>query len=296
MEKPFALIIEDEREIAALFRHVLDMAGFRTELAFHGRVAVERLSNCEPDLVILDLKLPEVSGIEILEIIRKDARLDHTKIIVISAHAYLADGISVEPDLTLLKPVSIEQLTNLITRLKISGKSQKAKPIKGNPWVIDVGIYNRPIFMNRLESSLRQSKEVDQHLFAVLLLKLDQKQGDTQLHKSILREVGESLRSSVRTTDTIATFDQRNIFILIENIPNADIPIMVANRIRERLNESIVDIENKMLIPTRIGILLCDSGYESTEEILRDAEHAQLMAMAQGDEYYKYYYQVSVKK
>ena len=37
MEKPFALIVEDERDIAALFRHVLDVAGYRTEIVMNGK-------------------------------------------------------------------------------------------------------------------------------------------------------------------------------------------------------------------------------------------------------------------
>ena len=51
MDKPFALIVEDERNIAALFRHVLDLVGFRTEIVFHGQVAVERLSNSQPEML-----------------------------------------------------------------------------------------------------------------------------------------------------------------------------------------------------------------------------------------------------
>ena len=58
MEKPFVLIIEDERDIAALFRHVLDLAGYRTEIASHGTLAMERLSNSRPDVVLLDLTFP----------------------------------------------------------------------------------------------------------------------------------------------------------------------------------------------------------------------------------------------
>ena len=43
MDKPFVLIIEDERDIAALFRHVMDLAGYRTEIVTNGTAAIERL-------------------------------------------------------------------------------------------------------------------------------------------------------------------------------------------------------------------------------------------------------------
>ena len=60
MDKPFALIVEDDRDIAALFRHVLDIAGYRTEVAMHGRDAVDRLKLGRPDITLLDLNLPGI--------------------------------------------------------------------------------------------------------------------------------------------------------------------------------------------------------------------------------------------
>ena len=59
MNKPFALIVEDDRDIVALFRHVLDLAGYRTEIALHGKVAAEYLAQSTPDIVLLDLNSPD---------------------------------------------------------------------------------------------------------------------------------------------------------------------------------------------------------------------------------------------
>lgn len=301
MDKPLALIIEDERDTAALFRHVIDLAGYRTEVALRGQIAIERLSNSQPDLVTLDLNLPGVSGIEILEMIRKDERLNYTQVIVITAHAHLAAGLRVQPDLLLLKPVSIDQLTELVGRIKLSRISQKPKPIQQKPLDSYTGLYNEPFFMNRLESALKQSKEIDNYLFAVFLFKFEQKnktknQADTLAWESIIREIAEALKYILRPTDTIARFDQDTLYILFENIPSGDISVMIANRIQERLNRVVVDIGNKIRLPIRIGILLCDSGYKKIDEILGDAEYAQALASAQGDEYSNYYYRFSVKK
>jgi len=301
MDKPLALIIEDERDVAALFRYVIDMAGYRTEIALHGQIAIERLSNIQPDLVILDLNLPGVSGVEILEMIRKDARLNYTKVIVITAHAHLAAGLRAEPDLLLLKPVSLDQLTQLVGRINLSRRSQKPTPMQQKPLDSYPGPYDQSFFMNRLESALKQSKEIDKYLFAVFLFKLEQKnktknQADTQDWESIIREIAEALRYILRPTDTIARFDQDTLYVLFENIPNGDISVMIANRIQERLNRVVVDIGNKIRLPIRIGILLCNSGYKKIDEILGDAKYAQTLASAQGDEYSNYYYQFSVKK
>jgi diguanylate cyclase (GGDEF)-like protein len=299
--KPFALIIDDERDIAALFRHVLDMAGFQTEIAFHGQDAVERLSNSQPDIVLLDLNLPGVSGSEILEMIRKDNRLDHTKVIVITGHAHIAGGLSVQPDLVLLKPVSIDQLTSLVDRIILSEKSPKAIPLRQKPLDNRTGLYNQSFFLNRLESSLRQSREIDSYLFTVLLFNLERikKTGNhasSYQWESVLHEMSGWLRRILRPTDTIARFDPDTFYILIENVPNGEIAVRIANRIQEILNQNVPDIGNKIKLPIRIGILLCDSGYENVDIVLSDARYALSLANAQGEEYVQYYYQVSSKK
>lgn len=301
MDKPFALIVDDDRDVAALFRHVLDLAGFRTEIAFHGQIALERLSNCQPDIVLLDLNLPGISGNQILELIRKDDRLVHVKVVVVTGYSQAVGALSTQPDLVLMKPVSVEQLTDLIKRITLSKNAPKAVPVQQKPFDSHTGLYNQSFFRSRLQSSLRQSREVDQYRFAVLLFKLEQRKvGKNQIlandWETTLHEVARSLRSMLRPTDTIARFDHDTFYILIENVPNSDILTMIASRIQDRLYRNIVDIGNKIRIPIRIGILLCDSGYENVDIILGDAKYALVLTNAQGDEYSKYYYQISTRK
>jgi diguanylate cyclase (GGDEF)-like protein len=301
MDKPFALIVEDDRDVAALFRHVIDLSGYRTEVALHGKVAAERLSNSQPDIVILDLNLPGISGVEILEMIHKDRRLRHTRVIVITAHAHIATGLSVQPDLILLKPISVEQLTSFINRFHLIDGSPKVIPMQEKPLDIYTGLYNQPFFLNRLESALKQAREIDGYLFAVFLFTVDPKnkikaQVDTHYWELTLREIAESLKNLLRPTDTLARFNPNTFYVLIENIPNPEITTLIADRIQNKLAREIKEIEKKVKLPIKVGILLCDSGYNNTEEILSDAKYAQSLSDAQGDEYSKYYYRFSVKK
>ena len=300
MGKPFALIIEDERDIAALFRHVMDLLGFQTEIVFHGQTAVERLSNCQPDIVLLDLSLPGIPGSKILEMIRKDERLPHTKVVVITGQSHLAEGLTVQPDLILQKPVSIDQLTSLVSRISLSPKSPKAVPLKQKLMDSPTGLYNQSFFRNRIESSLKQAREIENYLFSVFLFRLERgyKKIDqvTYPWESILLEIAAVLRSILRPTDTIARFDPDTFYILIENVPNGEIATQIANRIQDLLYKKVPDIGNKIRVPIRIGILLCDDGYESPDMVLADAKYAQALASTQGDEYAKYYYQFSTRK
>jgi len=300
MDKPFALIVEDKRDIAALFRHVMDIAGFRTEIVFHGRVAIERLSNSQPDIVVLDLDLPGISGNQILEMIRKDGRLRHSKVIVVTSYSQIAESLSVEPDLLLFKPISIEQFSDFIERFQLKIKYQTTIPMLGEPWDRVTGLYNQSFFMNRLENSLQQSKEVNRYLFSVITINIDQNnsiknQLDIRNWISALRETAETLKTAVRPTDTIARFDQDNFYILVEDIPNKDIPIMAASGIQKKLNERLTGLGNRVQFPIGISILLCDGGYEDIDEILQDVKTAQSLGKSQGEVFFEYYDRTSPK-
>jgi diguanylate cyclase (GGDEF)-like protein len=286
MEKPFVLIIEDERDIAALFRHVLDMAGYRTEIAAHGTLAAERLSHCQPDIVLLDLTLPGTSGAEILRKMRADERLKGVPVVVITAHSEIAESLAVEPDLVMLKPVSAAQLTGLVQRLTRESKLLEAAPFGKAPSDKITGLYNRSFFMNRLDYAFRSLKENGQNLFAVLSLSPNQYEGinhrfGKQQADAFLSEAAELLRASVRPTDTIARFEQDQFHILVEQAPRRDIADMIAARIQVNMNGRVAEATGERF-SCCIGVLLCDRRYEYVDEIERDARAAYALAKAGG--------------
>ena len=112
-----ALIIEDNSDLAVIFAQALQAAGFATGIIRDGDQALARLAIATPDVVVLDLHMPRVSGAEILRRIRADARLAGTRVIVATADAYVADVLREQADLVLIKPVSFTQLRDLAGRL-----------------------------------------------------------------------------------------------------------------------------------------------------------------------------------
>jgi two-component system response regulator GlrR len=118
MISPRALIIEDDKDAAELYRHVLEPLGFETETLRTGEAALARLAVIVPAVVLLDLHLPSrKSGADILHQIRADKRLAKTRVIVVSGHPELAETIGDEADVVLIKPVDIGTLGDLIKRL-----------------------------------------------------------------------------------------------------------------------------------------------------------------------------------
>ncbi len=117
MTKPFALIVEDDRDIAEIFNLALEGAGFETESILDGEAAMERLAEIVPDVVVLDVHLPGVSGKEILRFIRATERLAETRVMLVTADSARGEELRGESDLVLLKPVSPLQLRTLASRL-----------------------------------------------------------------------------------------------------------------------------------------------------------------------------------
>jgi diguanylate cyclase (GGDEF)-like protein len=281
VDKPFALIIEDDRDIVALFRHVLDLAGYRTEIVLHGKVAVEHLAHSTPDIVLLDLHLPGVSGVDILAMMNADERLKNVPVVVITAHPNLVEKLTVKPQLVLIKPVNIEQMSNLIQRICPTEKS-----LESLPWDVLTGVYNRSFFLARLKYALERARQLHHNKFAVLCLdlgqslKLDYLFG-SEYNKRVLKDSAVLLKMSLRPTDTIARLGGDVFAVLIEDVSNHDTPILIAARIQNKIRKYLAKLENELQVRANVGIALCGEEYASVDDILHEAERA--LALAKSD-------------
>ncbi|MBN1147282.1 MAG: response regulator [Anaerolineales bacterium] len=116
--KPLALIVEDYEDQAIIFTKALERAGYETETILDGQLARQRLTEIAPDVIVLDLHLPNISGVELFRQIKADARLKTARVFLATADAAMADRLKDECDLVLLKPISFSQLTTLAARFR----------------------------------------------------------------------------------------------------------------------------------------------------------------------------------
>ncbi len=121
MTEFLALVVEDDSDLAQLFAMALRDAGFKTQVVLSGDAAMERLETIVPDLVVLDLFLPHVSGADILSHIRADERLTGTRVIVVTASVRAAEALHEQADLVLVKPLDFIQLRDLAVRICSTG-------------------------------------------------------------------------------------------------------------------------------------------------------------------------------
>lgn len=122
-KKPLAFIVEDNHDTVIIFRGALELAGYEVEVAYDGAVAQERLTELVPDLIVLDLHLPNVSGDIVLKKIRSDERLKETRVFLATADANMASQLRDQAELVLLKPIGFSQLKELGERFRPRDKN-----------------------------------------------------------------------------------------------------------------------------------------------------------------------------
>ncbi len=115
---PVALIIEDDDKLALIYAEALRRAQFEAVVVSDGAIALAQAAALSPALIILDLHLPHISGIQILHDLRQDERLAKTHVIVTTADALQAANVRDKADLTLIKPVSFLQLRDEAQRIR----------------------------------------------------------------------------------------------------------------------------------------------------------------------------------
>jgi CheY-like chemotaxis protein len=120
VSEPVILLVEDHPDNRVLARKLLERAGFRVVEAVDGRQALEQAAACKPDLVLLDMSLPEVDGWTVARTIRQSPDLRHLLIVALTAHAMDGDRervLEAGCDEFLTKPIEIAKFIPTIRRL-----------------------------------------------------------------------------------------------------------------------------------------------------------------------------------
>jgi DNA-binding response OmpR family regulator len=162
MTKQRILVVDDDREVARLMRAYLEQAGYEVFVAYDGESAVHNLRREKPDLLLLDLMLPDKDGWDITRLVRSDPTLANTPIIMLTARVDINDkivGLEIGADDYVTKPYDPREV---VARVRARLRGQTA----GTSEVIQVGqlrldtarmeleIDGQPIELTRTEFNL----------------------------------------------------------------------------------------------------------------------------------------------
>jgi CheY-like chemotaxis protein len=121
------LVAEDERDIRELIAFTLRFAGFEVELASNGAEAVDKAPDLQPDLILMDVRMPRMTGYQACKALKENPVTKDIPVIFLSAKGQdseIQEGLEVGAMDYILKPFAPDELTNQVNQiLKKIGKA-----------------------------------------------------------------------------------------------------------------------------------------------------------------------------
>jgi phosphate regulon transcriptional regulator PhoB len=158
------LLIEDDRDIVELVRYNLEREGFQVASATDGASGLAQVRKAPPDILLLDLMLPKLSGLDICKEIRRDQTLNRLPILILTARGEEADrvvGLEMGADDYVTKPFSPRELGARVKALlrRTEPTSEPRRVIESRGLTIDPSAYRvsrdgKPVTLSTLEFRL----------------------------------------------------------------------------------------------------------------------------------------------
>ncbi len=141
---PLILVVDDEPKVARLARDYLEKNGFRVLTAGDGQSALTTARREKPDLVILDLMLPQIDGREVCRILRRESDVPIIMLTALSEEIDQVTGLEIGADDYITKPFSVRALVARVRALlrRARGDVKVAGILRVGELEIDVGKYS----------------------------------------------------------------------------------------------------------------------------------------------------------
>jgi two-component system, OmpR family, response regulator RegX3 len=140
---PRVLVVEDEPALVESIRYALEREGFAVAVAGDGNRAIERFRAERPSLVVLDLMLPQLSGLDVTRLIRAESTVPIIMLTAKDSEADKVSGLEIGADDYVTKPFSMRELLSrvraLLRRAGMGAEPQPVEVLRGGPVELDVG-------------------------------------------------------------------------------------------------------------------------------------------------------------
>ncbi|MBX7246281.1 MAG: diguanylate cyclase [Candidatus Sumerlaeaceae bacterium] len=290
------LIVDDDPSLGRIMAYFLQKQGYDTVLMNTARTALAEIDRLLPDLVLLDVTMPGMSGIEMLTKLRQSDRtrllpvilnsaLDRPEDIVTGLRAGANDYVTKPIDNAILLARVETQLKMATLLFELDSQRQLLDKLAAYDSLTE--IYNRRSLMEVLDAQLQQARTHDRNL-SLLMLDIDHfKQiNDTHGHlvgDQALRGFAHLLEKLTRKADTVARFGGEEFTILMHGINSAQ-AIEAAERIRRTLENTALDCDGSTVkITVSIGISTFSADHPAdSHTLIGEADRALYRAKLEG--------------
>ena len=265
------MMVDDEPITMEVVQAFLEDAGYQNFVLLDDSTrAIDQLAERRPDILLLDLVMPEVTGFDILKEVRVHSVLSHLPVIILTSSSDAAtklQALDLGATDFLAKPVDPSELA-LRVRNTLAAKAYQDQLAYYDSLT---GLPNGKLFLDRLAWAIKQAERLTNGL-AVLHVSLGQfkRVHDTfgpKIGDAVIQQVAERFRNLVRGSDTVGHFDadereSNGVFrlsgaefaILCTNIDNTESAAVVARRVLAAMEEPCDADGTKVYISASIGI------------------------------------------
>jgi len=278
------LLVDDDAMNRDALSRRLERSGYRVLLAEDGAQALELVSQNSIDLVLLDVMMPVMTGIEALRRLRALRSIAELPVIMVTANdasGDMVEALDLGANDYITKPIDYAVAH---ARIRAQLGARREDPLTGLP--------NRVLFMDRLGALLARPRGEDAPGFAVFFIDVDRFKviNDSLGHLAgdeLLIELSKRLQHSLRSTDTVARFSEDytlarlggdEFTVLIDGVRSADDLPMIAQRLLTAASQPFQLQGREVAISVSIGIVMSAARYKRSEDMLRDADTAMYRA------------------
>ncbi|MBL7156739.1 MAG: diguanylate cyclase [Candidatus Omnitrophica bacterium] len=286
------LVCDDDSSILEVLKTILLSEGYEVVAAKNGMEAIEIFKKESPNLIILDVSMPGMTGFEVLDKIRTYFGERYIPVIFLTASIKIDDklralhGGAVD---YLVKPVSPDELTARIKNfLELKEKHDKLKDEATFDWM--TGTFNKGYFLKKAEEELEKSLRNNIPL-TFILMDIDnfKEINDTLGHLAgdkVIREFAERLKRQTRKIDLIGRFGGDEFMVMLSHKRKEE-ALVAAERLQKAMKKPIIFEKNKINTSISMGVIeVKDIKKVEMNYLLKRADEALYEAKSKGGNCY----------
>jgi len=283
------MIIDDDKNLADMHALQLNQDNYKVKVITKPLAAYEALLKYKPDVILLDVHMPDINGLELARLIRQDSTLLSTPIIFISADSdeeVHHDAVSISGDVFMQKPLNKDDLVTMVGNRLINSKLIRAKINEVSQTDPQSGLVNRKFFLGQLEKYLSSYTESKRKTYLVGLSVDHIQHVIDQIGMGLLEHFDDFVSSIVlKATQNSLSFSYLTDNVLCAMVEDKSIDeLMEACEILNKVVQAnpYEYNDSKINLTSSIGIVELNEYSNTVNQSLLHLQHAILQADAQG--------------